>query len=173
MNIGDLRTFESRDIWVKDGTILDTTVVKAPTHPPKGNKFGGPVYVSVGQIDNVEYKNSDGKTTPASLYHFSNDLVDFTYYKNPVVVKIEPASGLSSGGTPIEVSGMWFDNKPAYGIIPQCKIGDKIVRAHFHSTVRIVCTSPPNTEIYRPLPVSVSLNGVDWVDSGATYSYYI
>jgi hypothetical protein len=88
-------------------------------------------------------------------------------------VKVEPGSGLTDGGTQIEVSGLWFDFKPQYGMIPQCRIGDKIVRATFHSTVRIVCVSPPNTDIYKPLPVHVTLNGVDWVDTGFTFSYYI
>ena len=57
--------------------------------------------------------------------------------------------------------------------MPHCKIGDKIVRATFSSTVRIVCHSPPNQILDQPLPVKVSLNGVDWVDTKFTFSYYI
>ena len=34
-----------------------------------------------------------------------------------------------------------------YGIVPHCKIGPKVVRAKFFSTVRIVCMSPPNDDI--------------------------
>ena len=33
--------------------------------------------------------------------------------------------------------------------------------------------SPPNDDIYNKIPVYVSLNGVDWVDTDFTYSYYI
>lgn len=51
-------------------------------------------------------------------------------------------------------------------------IGDKINRAIYFSTVRIVCYSPPNDNIAAALPVKVSLNGVDFVDSGFTFSYY-
>lgn len=47
MNIGDLRMFESKDIWIKDGSILDTIQVKAPL-PQDGNKQGGQVYVNIG-----------------------------------------------------------------------------------------------------------------------------
>ena len=51
-------------------------------------------------------------------------------------------------------------------------IGEKIVRAQFVSTVRIVCYSPPNDNLAAALPVKVSLNGVDFVDSGFFFSYY-
>jgi len=72
-------------------------------------------------------------------------MVEYYYYKQPVVKKVEPTSGVTDGGTPIEISGAWFDSKIEYGLVPHCKIGDKIVRATFVSTVRIVCTTPPNT----------------------------
>jgi len=83
-----------------------------------------------------------------------------------------PTSGLTSGGTRIEVSGAWFDQKLEYGLVPRCKIGEKVVRAIFISTVRLVCHSPPNDNTVAPLPVKVSLNGADWVDSGFHFSYY-
>jgi hypothetical protein len=41
----------------------------------------------------------------------------------------------------------------AYGVIPFCKIGDKIKRAEFWSTVRIVCSSPPNDNVSASLPI--------------------
>ena len=52
-------------------------------------------------------------------------------------------------------------------------IGDKIIRGRFYSTVRIVCYSPPSDVLGVSLPVKVSLNGVDFVDSGFTFSYYV
>lgn len=58
-------------------------------------------------------------------------------------------------------------------MIPFCKIGDKVSRAEFISTVRIVCYSPPNDNIAAALPVLVSLNGVDFVDTGFFFSYYV
>jgi hypothetical protein len=98
--------------------------------------------------------------------------VEFYYYKSPVVKKVEPSFGLTRGGTHIEVSGAWFAYRPEYGVVPHCMIGDKVVRAQFISTVRLVCLSPPNEDINALFPVSVSLNGVDFVDSGFTFRYF-
>lgn len=61
---------------------------------------------------------------------------------------------------------------PEYGVVPHCKFGDKIVRAHFDSTVRIVCSAPPGSELGVVYPFEVSLNGVDWSNSGFTFTYY-
>lgn len=82
-----------------------------------------------------------------TMYLYSTAFVEYYYYKNPVVKKVEPLSGLTRGGTLIEVSGAWFGYRPEYGVIPHCKIGDKVTRAMFYSTVRIVCVSPPNEDI--------------------------
>lgn len=54
---------------------------------------------------------------------------------------------------------------PEYGIVPHCKFGDKIVRATFDSTVRLICKSPPMMGDTQSLAFAVSLNGVDWDDS--------
>jgi len=110
--------------------------------------------------------------TPGDRYLFTESPVEFYYYHQPKVVKVQPTQGLTRGGTPIEISGAWFDEKLDYGVIPYCMIGDKITRAVYISTVRIVCYSPPNDNIAAALPVKVSLNGVDFVDSGFFYSYY-
>ena len=40
---------------------------------------------------------------------FTESSVEYYYYRQPVVVKVQPSSGLTQGGTPIEVSGAWFD----------------------------------------------------------------
>jgi len=110
--------------------------------------------------------------TPGDRFLFTESPVEYYYYHNPVVKKVQPTQGLTTGGTPIEVSGAWFDEKLEYGVIPYCKIGDKIVRAQYFSTVRIVCYSPPNDNLAVALPVGVSLNGVDFVDTGFFFSYY-
>ena len=73
--------------------------------------------------------------------------MEYYYYQQPVVKKVEPKSGLTRGGTKIEISGAWFAYKPEYGVVPHCKIGDKVSRAIFSSTVRILCRTPPNEDI--------------------------
>jgi hypothetical protein len=88
------------------------------------------------------------------------------------MVSMHPHSGLTRGGTQVEVVGLDFRYRPEYGIVPHCKFGDKIVRATFDSTVRIVCTTPPSDEPLEMLSFEVSLNGVDWTQTGFTFSYY-
>ena len=85
---------------------------------------------------------------------------------------MHPSAGLTKGGTFIEVIGRWFRYMPEYGIVPHCRFGDKIARAHFDSSVRLVCQSPPNSDTSAKLPFEVSLNGVDWTNTGSMYSYY-
>lgn len=82
-----------------------------------------------------------------TFYNYVPSYVEYYYYEQPTVKKVVPKSGLTRGGTKLEVSGGWFKYMPEYGILPHCKIGNKIVRAEFFSTVRIVCTSPPNDNI--------------------------
>ena len=72
----------------------------------------------------------------------------------------------------VEIVGYSFLYKAEYGIVPHCKFGDKIVRAIFDSTVRLVYPSPPHDQTGVALPFSISLNGADWVDSGTTFEYY-
>lgn len=81
--------------------------------------------------------------------------------------------GLTDGGTLLELSGAWFDQQLEYNMMPYCKIGSKIVRGQFISTVRIVCKTPPNDNILSAQPIYVSLNGVNWSDTGFVFSYYM
>lgn len=87
------------------------------------------------------------------------------------MLEIHPKAGLTRGGTQVEVVGLDFRYMPQYGVVPHCRFGDKIVRATFDSTVRIVCTTPPNVA-QQGISFEVSLNSVDWTDSKFTYSYY-
>lgn len=62
-------------------------------------------------------------------------------------MKMHPHQGPTRGNTKVEVVGLDFRYMPEYGVVPHCKFGDKIVRATFESTVRIVCYSPPNDKV--------------------------
>lgn len=97
--------------------------------------------------DNDESISVNGTVSLETVYQYSDSKVEFYYYQQPVTRKVEPTIGLTRGGTKLEISGAWFSYKPEYGVIPHCKIGDKIVRAQFVSTVRIVCMTPPNDDI--------------------------
>lgn len=126
-------------------------------------------------INRIEYGEGEDMNTTViqeTIHQYSNSKVEFYYYKQPVVKKLEPSFGLTKGGTHIEISGAWFGYRPEYGVVPHCKIGDKISRAKYFSTVRIVCTSAPNDDINTLYPVSVSLNGVDFIDTGFTFRFF-
>lgn len=87
-------------------------------------------------------------------------------------MKIEPSSGLTTGGTQLTLTGAWFDVKPEFGVYPFCKIGSHVIRAQFVQTNRIICKTPPSEETGAPSPIAVSLNGEDFHDTGFTFSYY-
>jgi len=176
-----------RSVYMKSADIQSWT----KTH-------GGPFYVEVGKTFDYKYKSGTNVTViPASTktvnnvttdipmqtleediiktwvyYDFEPSNVEYYYYKDCIVKDMLPHSGLINGGTEVAITGAWFKYMPEYGVVPHCKFGDKIVRAHYDSTVRIVCTSPPGEELGVQYPFYVSLNGVDWIDSGFKFSYY-
>jgi hypothetical protein len=84
-------------------------------------------------VTNNTYDDGVNSTYPIhynkTVHVFSTSFVEYYYYETPVIKKVEPSSGLTRGGTRIEVSGAWFKYKPEYGIVPHCKIGDKVSRA--------------------------------------------
>jgi hypothetical protein len=90
----------------------------------------------------------------------------------PTVLRLFPSAGYSTGGTQVEILGIWFDYAPEYGIVPHCKFGNTIVRAQYDSSVRLVCTSPPAKNVNDNLDFEVSLNGIDWTYTNFTFGYY-
>lgn len=70
-------------------------------------------------------------TTPIETTYSESSNLEFYYYREPVVTKIEPSSGLASGGTALTITGAWFQQKQEYGVFPFCKIGSNVVRARY------------------------------------------
>ena len=159
---------------VTEGQKLKTTTGHAPHLPNWNATHGGPIYVAVGEhlqvnVTNFTIPDADAENATVTssvyqqtIYQYSYDFIEYFYYQQPVIKKVEPRSGLTQGFTRIEVSGAWFQYRPEYGVVPHCKIGDKVTRAKFFSTVRIVCHSAPQEDASQVYPVSVSLNGVDY-----------
>mmetsp|Transcript_30094 Transcript_30094/g.45977 ORF Transcript_30094/g.45977 Transcript_30094/m.45977 type:complete len:186 (-) Transcript_30094:1638-2195(-) len=137
-----------------------------------GYTLGGPEYVEVGLDETFDFLSSDEQKYQQTIYNFNPSSVEFYQYKDPYVQGINPTSGLTKGDTLVEVIGTWFSFLPEYGVVPHCRFGDKVVRAHYDSSVRLVCKSPANPNTSAHLPFEVSLNGVDWSTTGFTYSYY-
>lgn len=169
---------EKVDAPIGEGVTLRTYISKAPVRDHWTKTHGGPIYMSVGEELKFNVTNHSASEVGKLSYYekevweFSYSFVEYYYYKQPVTRKVEPLSGLTRGGTHIEISGAWFGYRPEYGVVPHCKLGDKVQRATYWSTVRIVCVSPPNDNINQLLDVEVSLNGVDFVNSGFKFRYY-
>mmetsp|Transcript_34677 Transcript_34677/g.53140 ORF Transcript_34677/g.53140 Transcript_34677/m.53140 type:complete len:436 (+) Transcript_34677:3222-4529(+) len=147
---------------------------------PDTENFGGPVFVQVGEripIKIIEHNPSVGgyksaKTDDIEVAFPDSSALEFYFYREPFVKKIEPSSGLTSGGTNLELTGAWFDLKPEYGVFPFCKIGNKVIRAKYVTSNRIICKTPASEDTGSPSAISVSLNGQDFHDTGFTFSYY-
>lgn len=136
------------------------------------NKFNdgqiiGPAYLEAG-FDETLNRDSGG---PSIIYSYDPSSVEFYASRVPNVLKIFPSAGYVKGGTFVEILGTWFDYAPQYGIVPHCKFGNTIVRAHFDSTVRLVCQSPAVQGTNAVLDFEVSLNGVDWTYTNFTFAY--
>lgn len=141
-----------------------------------GASLGGPAYLEVGIDERLNHTVALGDGASAvqswTLHNFEPSSVEFYTYREPSVLRMHPSSGLARGGTFVEVIGTWFRYMPEYGVVPHCRFGDKVVRAHFDSTVRLVCQSPPGNDTTSKLAFAVSLNGVDWTKTSFTFSYY-
>ena len=106
-----------------------------------------------------------------SGFRVSAGHVIFYYYRQPIIKKVEPLLGLIEGGTPISITGAWFDEKIEYGVFPFCKLGDNVVRGRFISTTRVQCNSPPTKSSGMAVKIEFSLNGADWIDTGHNFKY--
>jgi hypothetical protein len=62
--------------------------------------------------------------------------------------------------------------KTEYGVHPFCQIGSHVIKGEFVSSTKIICKTPPSTETNIPSAVAVSLNGVDFQDTGFFFNYY-
>lgn len=134
--------------------------------------FGGPYYLEVGYKQNISYYDENNVVRNYTYYDFNPSYVEYYYYRQPTIVGINPTTGISTGGTPISIIGTQMEYFAEYGVVPHCKIGDVVVRAQWDSNERIVCSSPAHSTLGEKMTVYVSLNGIDWVDTGFKFSYY-
>jgi len=140
---------------------------------------GGVVSVLIGENVNISMTDHDKNSSTFKqkidtfiecAYYDTSDL-EFYFYRQPWVKSVEPLSGLNQGGTVVDIEGAWFAENAMYGQFPFCKFGDVVVRGRFLWTTKIQCTSP-QTEVSNEVKISVSLNAVDWVDTGHDFGYY-
>ena len=156
---------KQRDIEQKKS--YDTLYLISPKLSNWDKTNGGPVYVEIGAKD-----STPGNDQKYDMYSYTTSFTEFYYYKQPIIRNIYPHGGPIEGGTEIVVEGADFQFFPEYGVIPYWQIGDRIVKGKFESTVRIICPSPPGVDIDRKIPILVSLNGQNFIETGKYFHYY-
>lgn len=100
------------DAELQEGQKIKVYSAKAPRLPNRESTNGGPLYMSVGEqisINKTVYKEVTDESSGHSsmqpvvetdhIYHLGNSKVEYYYYKQPIVKKIEPNAGLVAGGT--------------------------------------------------------------------------
>jgi len=143
--------------------------VKSPMAPFYVSTQGGLDYISISKLSFFPLGDF---ITEFYTNQFIHTNYEFYYYKQPMIQSFSPHGSIVTGGTDVLVVGAWFQNKPEYGVKPFCRFGQKIVEGTFLSTVRILCTSPPSEKINVRVPFDISLNGVDFTNSGLQFTYY-
>lgn len=90
-------------------------------------------------------------------------LSSFSHVLAPVVLFVVPSMGTIQGGEMISLSGSGFP-QPFW-----CRFGNSIVQSRVESAWKAVCVTPAQGE--GRVAVEISVNGHDFVKSGAAYQY--
>ena len=144
------------------------TVTTPPT-PARNFSQGGYAILIFAKKYSVNYTNG---TKEQRVYDYLQEhKVEFYYYKQPVVKRVQPHSGLFTGGTRVEIEGAFFFQNTPFSCTPKCKFGDQVVDAEYLSTVRIICKTPVVSKNVTKVPVEVSMNGIDYVKTGQFFTF--
>lgn len=104
---------------------------------------------------------------------FSSTAAEYLYVKETSVEKVRPTEVLETGQVPILVKGSNFLNTTTLA----CRFGEVSVRASFLTPWLVACTAPSHSAQPRLqrrvglFPVEVSVNGLDFTESGKTIEY--
>ena len=151
--------------------LTGTNVFTVTTPPTETRNFsqGGYAILTFAKKYNVTFTNG---TTDQRVYDYLQEhKTEFFYYKQPVVKRVQPHSGLYTGGTRVEIEGAFFFQNTAFNCIPKCKFGDQVVDAEYLSTVRIICKTPRVPANASKVPVEVSMNGIDYIKTGQYFTF--
>jgi len=159
---------EEVKLQYKEKATYESIYSYSPKLPNHDRTHGGPVYLSLGRTTPITM--ADKKVY--NSYYYGPSTLEYYYYQQPIVKDMKPKGGPTTGGTVVIVRGAWFKYMPMYGVIPYIKVGNKVSRCEFESTVRLICRTPPNSDTNQKYPVAISLNGVDFVDTGLFFNYY-
>ena len=99
----------------------------------------------------------------------STDIIQFTYTEAFRIDRLEPLTGPTSGGTQVTIHG---DNFYLIAERPMCQFGTAAPsQATVVSRATILCETPFHA--VGNVPVFVSMNGVDFVDTGEVFRYIL
>lgn len=138
--------------------------------PTRSDKtHGGFVFVEIGQNSDINITT----TSSFTLYgEYTKNKLLYFYYKEPTLNYLHPRGGSELGENLVTLHGSWFVNYEAVSCTPRCKFGDTVVPGEFLSTVKVRCSTPPNTSQNSLVEVEISFNGQDWTESHLKYLYY-
>mmetsp|Transcript_28786 Transcript_28786/g.25974 ORF Transcript_28786/g.25974 Transcript_28786/m.25974 type:complete len:908 (-) Transcript_28786:1267-3990(-) len=136
---------------------VDTITTVAPPVPKPVNSTGGIAFVFFAMTHKSKFIN--GTEHISNLNHLES-YNQYLYYEKLIVKRVYPHSGYYKGGTPVVLEGAFFFQNLQHHCTPKCKFGDKIVEAEYINTVRIRCTSPPDTKD-NYVKLTLTYNGED------------
>eukprot|EP01038_Epipyxis_sp_PR26KG_P007209 gene7209-9837_t len=134
------------------------------------------IFLSTESLRCVTQSHKPGKVqvqveTDGILTHPPGTYLEFLFAPDVSVDKITPSFGYTAGQFPIFVFGSNFFNTTSIG----CKFADMRSRGIYLTNTSIICLSPSPLG-RQELPssvvnVDVTLNGLDYSDSGITFNY--
>lgn len=98
--------------------------------------------------------------------HFANGQHQFLYLREPSVYLVRPNKGKIQGGVAVFVTGTNFVNSTSLG----CKFGSALSRGTFINVRTMVCIAPSVGLPVSNVPVTVTVNGIDYSEPSATAS---
>ena len=105
----EARGFARFDSVMTEGGSFYDSAFKFSRLSSDPSSLGGPAYLETGIDEKLNHTvtNSDGSTSVKAwtLHNYEPSSVEFYSYKEPKVVKMHPSSGLTKGGTFVEVIG--------------------------------------------------------------------
>ena len=160
---------------VEGATVVTVTgvgfLVKSTLRCRFGTVYVLASYVSATEVVCVAPEQQATGTVTVSVsvnnYHFSLDVVQFTYHESPIVASVTPAVGPTLAGTNVTIVGSFFiDNADA-----RCRFGSAGVEVVPNSITAsaMVCTTPATDA--SVVSVEVSNNGVDWSASNVRFGF--
>ena len=105
------------------------------------------------------------EVTTNSGGHYSDHGMNFLYQDVPDIFSLSPPQGVELGGYEVTVTGSGFLATPHLA----CRFHSTIVQATMVSSSVITCAAPAHTPM--PVCVDVTLNGVDFSDCSAKFTY--